>query len=109
MAEKCIVPNEWEEYLDNLSKKIKAMDEAVEIDIVAPSVLEEKEAKRLKLSGISFDPKDRVLSIFCEVLDHLINKPQEVCVEEENGAVSSLRVTDGSGLEHIIKFSRPIA
>ncbi len=109
MAEKCIVPNEWEEYLDNLSKKIKAMDEAVEIDIVAPSVIEEEEAKGLKLVGISYDPKDKVVSVFCEVLDHLINKPQEICVEEENGAVSTIRVTDGTGLEHILKFSKPVA
>ncbi len=109
MAEKCIIPNDWEKFLDDLSKKIKAMDEAVEIDIVAPSVFEGEEAKGLQLVGISYDPKDKVVSVFCEVLDHLINKPQEICVEDENGAIKEIRITDGSGLEHFIKFSKPVA
>ncbi len=108
MAEKCIIPAEWEEYFDNFSKKLKKMEEKTVIDLVAPSVSEFEEGKSLTLAGISYDPKDKVLSVFCEDLDHLINKPQEVCVEEENGGVKAIRVTDGTGLEHFIKLSNPV-
>ena len=38
MAEKCIVPQDWKEYFDELYKKVKDLDEKVEIDIEAPSV-----------------------------------------------------------------------
>ncbi len=108
MAEKCIVPQDWEGYFDELYKKIKNMDEKVEIDIEAPSVFEKEEAKGLTLLGLSFDPKDKVLSVLCENLDHLIQKPQEICVEEQNGAITQIRVTDGTGAEHFIKFSTPV-
>jgi hypothetical protein len=109
MAEKCIVPAEWESYFDNFSKKLKGIDEKITIDLVAPSVSEGEEGKNLTLAGISYDPKDKVLSVFCGDLDHLINKPQEICVEEEGGGVKTIRVTDGTGLEHFIKLSTPLA
>ena len=109
MAEKCVLPQDWEEYFDNFSKRIKTLDEKVEIDLVAPSVEKDEEAKGLNLAGISFDPKDKVLSVFCEDLDHLIEKPQEICVEEEGGWVKTIRVTDGTGLEHFIRLAKPLA
>ena len=108
MAEKCIVPADWENFFDNLAKKIKQTEEKTVIDLVAPSVEEREEARDIVLAGISYDPKDKVLSVFCEDLDHLINNPQEICVEEENGGVKSIRVKDGTGLEHYIKLSKPL-
>ncbi len=109
MAEKCIVPAEWEEYFDNFSKKLKGLPEKTTIELVAPSVSDLEEGKNLTLAGISYDPKDMVLAVSCEDLDHLINKPQEICVEEENGGVKTIRATDGTGLEHFIKLSKPLA
>ena len=109
MAEKCIVPADWEKYFDNFSKKSKTMDEKIEIDLVAPSVAELREAEKLTLAGISYDPRDKVLSIFCENLDHLIKQPREICVEEENAGVKSIRATDGTGLQHLIKLTTPVA
>ncbi len=109
MAEKCIIPTDWEEYFDNFSKKSKALDEKIKIDLVAPSVEELEQTKNLTLAGISYDPRDKVLSVFSEDLDHLINKPQDICVEEENGRVKIIRVTDGAGLEHVIKLATPVA
>ncbi len=108
MAEKCIVPAEWKEYFDNFSKKIKGASEKVEIELVAPSVEDLKEGKNLPLIGISYDPKDKVLSVFCGDLDHIIEKPQEICVEEEDGGVKTIRTTDGTGMEHFIKLAKPL-
>ena len=108
MAEKCIVPAEWEEFFDNFSKKLKGVAEKTTIELVAPSVSEAEEGKNLTLAGISYDPKDKVLSVFCEDFDHLINKPQEICVEEDGG-IKTIRVTDGTGLEHFIKLALPIS
>ncbi len=108
MAEKCIIPQEWEKYFNEFYKKIKNMDEKVEIEIEAPSVFDEEEAKDLPLLGLSYDPKDKVFSVMCENLEHLIYKPQEICVEETDGAVSQVRVVDGTGAEHFIRFSTPV-
>ncbi len=108
MPEKCIVPNDWKEYFDDLYKKIKDMDEKIEIDVEAPSVFEEEEAKGLPLLGLSYDPKDKVFSVMSEDLEHLIHKPQEICVEEEDGAIVQIRIVDGTGTEHFVKFSKPV-
>lgn len=109
MAEKCIITSDWEEYLNNFSKKLKKLDESIEIELIAPSVEEIEEAKAIKLIGISYDPKDKVLSVLCEDLDHLIHRPQEICVEEENAKIKTIKAIDENGLEHLIKFSKPLA
>jgi len=108
MSEKCIVRNEWEDFFDDLSKKIKNLDEKVKIEIIAPSVFEREEGKGLHIIGLSYDPKANVFSILCEDIEHLINNPQEVCIEEYDGAITQVRINDNSGMEHIIKFSIPI-
>lgn len=77
--------------------------------MVATSVVEIRQAKNLNLAGISYDPKDKMLGVFFEDLEPLINKPQEICVKEENGGVNTIRVTDGTGLEHFIKLVTPVA
>ena len=108
MAEKCIVQQEWEGFFDELWKKIKNLDEKVEIEIVAPSVFEGEEGKCLKIIGLSYDPKDNVVSVACENIAHLIHNPQEISVYEEDGAIKQIRINDSSGAEHIIKFLVPI-
>ncbi len=108
MAEKCIVPEDWEKFFDQLYKKTKNMDEKVEIEIEAPSVFEMAEASSLPLLGISYDPKDRILSVMSESLEHLVHKPREICVEEDQGGISEIRLVDGIGTEHFIRFSTPV-
>ncbi|NPA94946.1 MAG: hypothetical protein GXO58_05920 [Thermodesulfobacteria bacterium] len=108
MPEKCIVPQDWKDYFDELYKKLKGKEDKVEIEIEAPSVFEGEEAKGLSLIGLSYDPKDKVFSVMCENLEHMIHKPQEICVEEEDGGVKQIRAVDGTGVEHFIKFAIPL-
>ncbi len=108
MAERCLIKSDWEDYFNDLSKKLKNIDEKVEIEIVAPSVFEGEEGKGLKLLGLSYDPKDNIFSVFCENIDHIIHNPQEICLEEEDGAIKQVRINDDSGAEHLIKFSTPL-
>ena len=54
------------------------------------------------LLGISYDPKDDIIEIALEGVDHLIPKPREVYVEENGLVLSSLEVIDAEGTHQII-------
>ena len=60
------------------------------------------EADYIPLTGISYDPKDDVLGIFAERLEHVISHPKEVYVDYELEWVHSIEVVDAEGDRHII-------
>jgi hypothetical protein len=60
------------------------------------------------LGGITYDPKDDLVEVILEDLDHLIRKPQEIWVDEEGLALASLEVVDGEGVRHILKLRDPL-
>jgi hypothetical protein len=62
----------------------------------------------LPLLGISYDPKDDIIEIALEGVDHLIPKPREVYVEENGLELSSLEVIDAEGTHQIIVLKDPM-
>jgi hypothetical protein len=54
------------------------------------------------LLGISYDPKDDVIDIALEGVDHMIHKHHEIYVEENGLQLSSLEVVDGEAARQIV-------
>jgi hypothetical protein len=52
------------------------------------------------LLGISYDPKDDIIEIALEGVDHLIPKPREVYVEENGASRLSMRRQARAGAVH---------
>jgi len=48
-------------------------------------------------------PKDDIMEVAIEGLDHMIHTPRELYVEEEGGELSSLEVIDANGARSIKK------
>ena len=63
------------------------------------------ETRWLPLRGITYDPKDDLLDIAVEGLDHLIYHPQEVHVDEAgDGVIASIHVLTPDGTREIIEL-----
>ena len=62
------------------------------------------QAEWVPLIGISYDPKDDVLEIALEGLDHLITNPTELYVDEGHTGFESLSVLDGDSNRHILRL-----
>jgi hypothetical protein len=58
---------------------------------------------------LTYDPKDDVLDVALEGLDHLIPKPREIYVEDGGVGLASLAVVDADGARQIIKLRDPMA
>ncbi len=90
-------------YFDNLSKVLPA--ELIEIEVVGLDVGDQVESTGLKLNGISYDPKDDALVInLDDKLQHHIDSPQQVYVEEDNSGLHSIEINCVKGHKHIVKF-----
>ncbi len=97
---------EWQVFLERASKGL--VGKRAEIDVAAAKIGSQVEAEWVPLLGIVYDPKSDIVEIVLEGLDHLINKPQELYVEEDAGRLSSLEVVDAAGTHQIVKFKDPL-
>ena len=66
------------------------------------------EADSIPLTGISYDPKDDVLGVFAERMEHVISHPKEVYVDHEVEWVHGIEVVDAEGDRHIIVLKDPL-
>jgi hypothetical protein len=97
----------WGETFDRLSKMLGPKQ--VEIEVAGLALGDQIEAKWLPLIGIVYDPKDDIIEVALEELDHIVHKPREVFVaEEEAGALTALEIVDVEGIKQIVRLRDPL-
>jgi hypothetical protein len=96
----------WQPYFDAVSKILPG--KRVEIEVAALNLGDQIEAEWLPLLGITYDPKDDLLEVALEGVDHLIPRPREIWVEAEGLDLSSIEVIDSNGVRQIIVLRDPL-
>jgi hypothetical protein len=105
MAKK-LEKSQWRVYFDRMSKAL--VGKRAEIEVASLKLGDQIEAEWLPLIGITYDPKDDIIEIALEGVDHLINKPREVWVEEKGLELSSLEVIDADDVHQIVVLKDPL-
>jgi hypothetical protein len=106
MASLKIEKAKWRTFFDSVSKRL--IGKRAEIDVESLALGAQIEAKWLPLFGIVYDPKNDIIEIALEDLDHIVHKPQEIYVDEGSTGLISLEVFDGDGVQHIVLFRDPL-
>jgi hypothetical protein len=105
MAKK-LEKSQWRAYFDRMSKAL--VGKRAEIEVASLKLGDEIEAEWLPLIGITYDPKNDLIEVALEGVDHLINKPREVWVEEQGLELSSLEVIDAEDTRQIVVLRDPL-
>lgn len=79
-----------------------------QVEVAALPLGDQIVAKYIPIIGITYDPKDDIVEVALEGLDHLIHMPRSLAVDESNAGVASLEVIDGDGYKQIIKLMEPL-
>lgn len=106
MRTKKLEKAEWKAYFDRISKALGGR--LAEIEVASLSLGHQVEANWLPLIGIAYDPKDDILEIALQELDHMIAKPREIAVEEAPNGLTSVEITDSDGIRQIVKLKSPL-
>jgi len=96
----------WRAYFDRISKAL--VGKRAEIEVASLKLGDQVAAEWLPLLGISYDPKNDIIDIALEGLDHIIHEPREVWVEQEGPELSSLEVIDAEGVRQIVVLRDPL-
>lgn len=101
MSTQKIEKERWTEYLDNLSNVTDS--QLVTIELLGASIGDQVEVKDADFKGISYD-NDDVISVQAGDVDHLINKPVELYVLEDDDGLKSIEITDADDTKHLLLF-----
>ncbi len=96
----------WHPFFDHLSKMLEGCQ--AEIEATSLALGDQVQASWLPLLGLVYDPKDDVVEVALDGLDHLIHSPRDIYVEEGNGLLASVEIIDADGVRQIVKLKEPL-
>jgi len=94
--------SQWKDYFDDFSMRLPAR--LAEIEVASLGIGDQALTDWILLKSISYDPKNEVLSIRTEPIEHLIHQPKDIHVEEGPEGIESIGVTDNKGDKQLIRF-----
>jgi hypothetical protein len=106
MAMRKLDKTQWRTFFDRVSKMLEGKQ--AEIEVISLGLGDQVEAEWLPLLGIVYDPNDDIVEVALEDLDHLIQKPRDVYVEEGPGGLVALEIVDADDVKQIVKLRDPL-
>jgi hypothetical protein len=98
---------QWPTFFAGVTRMLEG--KRAEIEIVSLRLGDQIEAEWLPLLGIAYDPKDDIVEVALEGLDHLIPKPREIYIEDGTQGLLALEIVDADDVRQIIKLRDPLA
>jgi len=106
MTTRTLKKSDWQSYFDRMGGALEGKRASVEI--TSPTLGDQWAAKRLPLFGIAYDPKDDLIEVAMEGVEHLVHHPQAVMVEEQGAGIASLEIVAQDGAREIVMFHDPL-
>lgn len=102
-----LAPDSWQAYFDAVSKHLAG--KRVEIEIAALDLGDQIAAEWLPVYGVTYDPRNDLLAVMADGLDHMIRHPRRIFVEADGNDLHSFNAIDSAGASQIIRFKDPLA
>jgi len=106
METKIVKRDKWQSYFDMLTKSLEG--KRVTIDVGALKTGEQVEAEDLVLLGITYDPRDDLIEVSMEDLDHMIRSPRNVQIAFGDKGVEAIQITNKDGGQQIVHLKDPL-
>jgi Family of unknown function (DUF5335) len=98
---------EWRPFLDVVSKLLEA--KRAEIEVASLDLGAQEVAEWLPLHGITYDPKDDVVEVALDGLDHMIRQPREIYLDNGASTLTSIEIIDANGVKQIVTLRDQLA
>jgi Family of unknown function (DUF5335) len=97
---------QWKGFFDRVSNAL--IGKRAEIEVASLDLGAQVEAEWLPLIGIAYDPREDIIEIALEGIDHMIRAPSAVFVDEDERGLVSLKATDAEHRQHIVQLRDPL-
>lgn len=96
----------WRTFFDRVSKQLVGKRAEIEVESLALGT--QVGAKWVPLLGIVHDPKSDIIEIVLRDMEHVVQKPRQVYIDEGPTGLLSFEVLDRDGVQHIVQFRDPL-
>jgi hypothetical protein len=103
MAYKIINEQDWQKYFDSLSRQF-GKGRHIELTVAGSDLGAQTEEGNAEFAGISYDPREQVVHVYTDLLDHAILQPREVVAVEEGETLKALSIRNAEGQVQSIRF-----
>jgi hypothetical protein len=97
---------QWRPFFDGVSRLLEG--KLAEIKVASLLLGDQVEAEWLPLMGIAYDPKDDLVEVALEGLDHLIHHPREIYVDDDVGGLLAIEIVTTDDVREIVKLKDPL-
>ncbi len=101
-----LAKSQWQDYFDRVSKALGA--KLVEVEVTGLGLGDQVQVEWLPLIGLSYDPKDDILAVAVEGIEHNIQHPKQIHVEQDVESLYSIEAVDAEGEHHILLLKDPL-
>lgn len=102
-----LAKSQWQAYFDQVSAVLGAKQ--VEIEVTGLGLGDQVAADWIPLVGIFYDPKNDLLAIVTEGVNHMIRHPAQIHIDHDFDWLHSIEAVDGEGNHHIILLKDPFS
>lgn len=107
MSDEVIEKSQWEFFCNRLSRQLEGAH--AEVEVASLNIGDQIQAQWVPLLGVAYDPKDDIVEIALDGLDHIVREPGALSVQREGATIASLAVESRSGERHIVRFRQPLS
>jgi hypothetical protein len=98
--------SDWRRFFDRVSHGLEGRQ--AEIEVASLALGDQVQARWLPLLGLVYDPKDDIVEVALDGLDHMIAKPREIYSDGTGGELTSLEIVDAEGTRQIVRLREPL-
>lgn len=106
MVTRALGKDGWQDYFQRISKQLAGR--RAEVEVVGLDIGDQIQAEWLPVIGVVYERKRDTLEVALEGLDHLINSPQAISIEEGPQGLASMEIVGSDGSRQILKFKAPL-
>jgi hypothetical protein len=106
---KQLAPEGMEQYFDRFNKRFLNYEstDAVDVEVLSPTLGDQVLADGAHLRGITYDPKRRSLELECDSGDLRAVEPREVwTVEDEDGFIRAIEIIRNDDTREVVRVRR---
>ena len=96
----------WQSYLDAISKQLRGKQAMVEV--ASLGLGDQIEAEWCPLFGVVYDPKNDLVEVVLEGLDHMIRMPGEIHAAFGDTGLHALEIVQSDGSKQIVRLRDPL-
>lgn len=102
-----VAKSNWKPFFETLTGTL--VGKRAEVEVASLDLGDQIQAEWSPLVGIVYDPKNDLIEVALEGVDHLILEPRRVYVDFDVGGLISLEVIDADDVRQIVKLKDPVA